>query len=100
MAQSPGQQLTVLTDLAKIYSHPLHGRDPELMNRCWNHDVIDGRIPLKSGLTPLNVKDYRSQRELRFYGIMQGYQRARFRSKLCGQVLAGRTNNILSVHCC
>jgi hypothetical protein len=81
MAQSPGQQLAVLTDLANIYSHPLHGRDPELMNRCWNHDVIDGRIPLKSGLTPLNVKDYRSQRELRFYNIMQGYQRARFCSK-------------------
>lgn len=81
MAQSPVQGLMVLTELAKIYSHPLHGRDPEVMDRCYDHDVINGRIPLKSGLTPLDIKDYRSGRELRFYNIMLGHQRARFCSK-------------------
>jgi hypothetical protein len=72
-----------LTELAVDYSHPLQGRDPiaPLGFLRQNHEVLLNGKDLKSGLTPLDPADYRTEQELNRYDILLGYQRQRFRGE-------------------
>lgn len=78
MASQP--QAQVLTALAQLYSHPLHGRNPYLKPEAlaMNHTVLENRIPLKSGLTPLYPEDLQTDAEKVRFNILSQYQRHRF----------------------
>jgi hypothetical protein len=63
------------TDLAKIYGHPT-GRDgfPDYID----HTVLKKIIPLKSGLTPIDLLQFPLENRTRYRKLIN-YQRLRFR---------------------
>ncbi|KUJ12190.1 uncharacterized protein LY89DRAFT_593653 [Mollisia scopiformis] len=76
MAAQP--QPAAFTALAEKYSHPQHGRDPEVMRLRRDHSVLGSQLPLKSGVTPLDPNFYVSAAEKTAYIMQSGYQRHRF----------------------
>ncbi|KAF8865029.1 hypothetical protein BDZ45DRAFT_471392 [Acephala macrosclerotiorum] len=73
-------QAEELTALAKIYSHPLHGRNPYLKEGAlkMNHTVLQNDPQLKSGLTPIYPEDFLTDAEKVRFSVLSQYQRHRF----------------------
>jgi hypothetical protein len=59
------------TALAEKYGHPTGPRD----------DIIQGYVPLKSGLTPLNAGPFRTVEEADLYERMYAYQQDRMKGE-------------------
>jgi hypothetical protein len=72
MADPPAKRRkTALTALAEKYGHPTGSND----------DIIQGYVPLKSGLTPLNPGPFRTVAEKVLYEKMVEYQRKRLKGE-------------------
>jgi len=88
-----GPETRPQSELAKIYSHPY---DPTKFGRPLtgdtelnvNHKALDGTLPLKSGLTPLDEGPFTLENELRKFEEWTIYQRTRFRGKISENLVA------------
>jgi len=69
-------KLPDFTELAEIYGHPLFGA----ANRD-KHAPLEGIVPLKSGITPLDPGPFETKVELSQFEELEEYQRSRFRGE-------------------
>jgi hypothetical protein len=68
-------KLPNFTELAEIYGHPLF-REPDGI-----HGPLEGIVPLKSGLTPLEPGPFSTKAELSQFEQLEAYQRTRFKGE-------------------
>jgi hypothetical protein len=86
------QKIPNFTELVEIYGHPIFNESNTI------HSPLEGIIPLKSGLTPLDLGPFATAAELSLFQKLEAYQRTRFKGELSSNATYYKVSTIANAN--